>query len=222
MRPAQACAPIGCRMRELRQSTGISLRRAAELSGWNKTHLSRVESGSTKPSLPLVEWYDDQFGADHELIVRYREHSEPVRAEGDRGPARALPADGRLPPDQRPRDTFALVAQTVPDRTLVRPDHVLRKTWTLRNTGPVPWRDRWLTRQVTSGGAGWEKALRCPTRVPVPDTGSGGVALIELDVITPKCGGPSVAYFRITDVSGRLYFPDPAVPPLRCSLYVTD
>jgi hypothetical protein len=177
-------------MRELRRSAGISLRRAAELSGWNKSHLggmggemdlSRVESGSTKPSLPLIEWYDDQFGA------------------------------------ANPKDTCALVAQTMPDGTLVRPDHVVRKTWTLRNTGPVPWRDRWLTRQHSPN-----VALRCPTRVPVPDTGSGGVALIELDVTTPRSSGPCVAYFRLTDVAGRLYFPDPAVPPLRCSLYVTD
>jgi hypothetical protein len=125
--------------------------------------------------------------------------------------------NGPTPPDHDPRDTCALVAQTMPDGTLVRPDHVVRKTWTLRNTGPVPWRDRWLTKQHTPN-----VALRCPTRVPVPDTGSGGVALIELDVTTPRSGGPCVAYFRLTDVVGRLYFPDPAVPPLRCSLYVTD
>jgi hypothetical protein len=124
---------------------------------------------------------------------------------------------GELPPDHHPMDTCALVAQTVPDRTLVRPDHVVRKTWTLRNTGPVPWRNRWLTRQDTPNAA-----LRCPTRVPVPDTGSGGVALIELDVTAPKDSGPCIAYFRLTDVAGRWYFPDPAVPPLHCSLYVTD
>ena len=190
MRLAQARAHIGCRMREVRHSIGISLRRAAQLSGWNKSQLSSAESGSTMPILPLAEWYDDQFGAD-ELTA--------------------------LPPDHHPMDTCALVAQTVPDRTLVRPDHVVRKTWTLRNTGPVPWRNRWLTRQDTPN-----PALRCPTRVPVPDTGSGGVALIELDVTAPKNSGPCVAYFRLTDVAGRLYFPDPAVPPLRCSLYVTD
>src|SRR5882724_602153 len=170
MRPAQACAAIGCRMREVRQSTGISLRRAAELSGWHKSHLggmagvmrlSMVESGSTKPGLPA-------------------------------------------PLDHDQRDTCALVAQTMPDGTLVRPDHVVRKTWTLRNTGPVPWRNRWLSRQDTP-----TIALRCPTRVPVPDTGSGGVALIELDVTAPSDSGPCVAYFRLTDVAGRLYFPDP-------------
>jgi hypothetical protein len=159
--------------------------------------------------------YDDQLDADQDLIVRYREHSEPVQ---DRGLAEAPPAGGGpMPPDHDPRDTCALVAETAPDGTLVRPDHVVRKTWTLRNTGPVPWRDRWLTRQNTPN-----LALRCPTRVPVPDTGSGGVALIELDVTTPKSSGPCVAYFRLTDVAGRLYFPDPAIPPLRCGWYVTD
>lgn len=183
------------------------------MSGWHKSHLSRVESGSTKPSPSLVQWYDDQFGAGQELIARYREHSVPARAERPLVP----PASESAPLDHDPRDTCALVAQTMPDGTLVRPDHVVRKTWTLRNTGPVPWRNRWLSRQDTPN-----VAPRCPTRVPVPDTGSGGVALIELDVTAPRNSGPCVAYFRLTDVAGRLYFPDPAVPPLRCSLYVTD
>lgn len=188
-------------MRELRQSTGISLRRAAELSGWNKSHLSRVECGSTKPSLPLIEWYDGQFGAGNALIVLFRE-----------GDGRTPPVTG-TPSDHDPRDACALVAETMPDGTLVRPGALLRKTWTLRNTGPVNWRGRWITRQGMPERASW---LRCPTRVPVPDIGPGGEALIELDLTTPHRPGVCVAYFALTDLDGRLYLAD----PLRCSLYV--
>src|SRR5215472_8583086 len=89
---------VGSQMRELRLSTGISLRRAAELSGWNKSHLSRVECGSTKPSLPLIEWYDGQFGAGNALIVRYRELAGGGRI--DRVPG--------VPGDHDDRDTCAL------------------------------------------------------------------------------------------------------------------
>jgi hypothetical protein len=81
-------------MRELRQSTRIAPHRAVELSGWHKSDLSTVESGSTK------------------LLA--------------------------APLDHDPRDAWALVAQTMPDGTPVRPDHVVRKTWVLRNTGRCP------------------------------------------------------------------------------------
>ncbi|HEX4721386.1 MAG TPA: NBR1-Ig-like domain-containing protein [Pseudonocardiaceae bacterium] len=190
-------------MRELRQSTGISLRRTAELSGWNKSHLSRVECGSTKPSLPLIEWYDGQFGAGNTLIVRFRELA-------DSGPIDQVTG---TPNDHDPRDACALVAETVPDGTLVRPGALVRKTWTLRNTGPVNWRGRWLSRLGMPERASW---LRCPTRVPVPDIGPGGEALIELDVTTPHRPGACVAYFTLTDLDGRPYLPE----SLRCSLYV--
>lgn len=190
-------------MRELRQSTGISLRRAAELSGWNKSHLSRVECGSTKPSLPLIEWYDGQFGAGNALIGRFRELTGTGRTDRMAG----------LPGDHDWRDACALVAETVADGTLVRPGVLLRKTWTLRNTGPVNWRGRWVTRQDVPSTAGW---LRCPTRVPVPDTGPGGEALIELDLTAPRRPGACVARFALTDLHGRPYL----AAPLRCSLYV--
>lgn len=203
MPTAPARVDIGSQMRELRQSTGISLRRAAELSGWNKNHLSRVECGSTKPSLPLIEWYDGQFGAGNALIVRYRELAGAARIDRATG----------IPGDHDPRDSCALVAETLPDGTLVRPGVLLRKTWTLRNTGPVNWRGRWLTRQDVPSTAGW---LRCPTRVPVPDTGLGGEALIELDLTTPHRVGACVATFALTDRYGRPYLSQ----SWRCGLYV--
>jgi hypothetical protein len=202
-------------MRDLRQTGGISLRRAATLSGWNKSHLSRVENGSVKPSLRLVEWYDTQFGDGDTLVGQYRELDDGQPFGNGRV---TRPPDGSVPADHDPRDDCALVAETVPDGTLVRPGTVLRKTWTLRNTGSVNWRGRWLTRQVAPDAPG---RLRCPTRVPVPDIGPGGEALIELDVTTPNSVGACVAYFTLTDVDGRPYFPDPAIHPLHCSLYVS-
>lgn len=203
MRPVAARTDIGSHMRELRLATGISLRRAAELSGWNKSHLSRVECGSTTPSLPLIEWYDGQFGAGNSLIVLFHELADGKRFHGVAG----------SPDDHDPRDACTLVAETMPDGTLVRPGAVLRKTWTLRNTGPVNWRGRWLTRQGVPARESW---LRCPTRVPVPDTGPGGEALIELHLTTPHRPGACVAHFALTDLHGRPY---PA-NRLRCSLYV--
>jgi hypothetical protein len=112
------------------------------------------------------------------------------------------------------RDACALVAETIPDGTLVRPMALVRKTWTLRNTGRVNWRGRWLTRQDPIP----EQAdrLHCPTRVPVPDSGPGGEALIELDLTTPRRAGACVAHFALTDLHGRPYLP----VSLHCMLYV--
>lgn len=227
MRAAQARTLIGARMRELRTCSGLSLSRTAELSGWNKSHLSRVESGATRPSLQLIEWYDTQFGANDVLVQQFRMATESVRADRDRTlrDARQAPplraafvAGGSVPVDHHALDDCALVGETVPDGSLLRPGETVHKTWTLRNDGPVYWTDRFLTRQGGPGLPGW---VRCESRIAVPDVAPGGEVTVGVDMTMPDYTGACIAYFKLTDAEGRPYFPDPEVRPLHASFYVS-
>lgn len=231
MRPAEARSLIGSRMRELRKVAGVSLSRAATLSGWDKSHLSRVECGSTKASQHLVSWYDHTFGAAGALLRQFRELYEAVRMDRERtlcdahAVAGLAPAiitigngDGSLPADYDPRDLCLLIDETVPDGTLVKPGQTVTKSWTVHNAGPTRWTGRWLTRQGTGGVPGW---LRSPHKMPIPDTVPGAKAVITVTLTAPEIAGACAAYFKATDRDGRLYFPTSA-SPLYCSIQVID
>lgn len=219
---------IGRLMRELREARGLSLIRSAESSGWSKGHLSRVERGITKPSLPLVRWYDEAFGAGDALVRQFLQLEEAARADrlltlqhARAGGGTPVPSaeGGVVPVDFDPRDRCLLVAETVPDGSAVCVGAAFVKTWTVHNRGPARWARRWLTRQGAPGVPGW---LDSPRQVLVPDTEPGRQATIAVAMRASSWPGSSVAYFKMTDASGRLYFPATDACPLYCSVNVTD
>ncbi|WP_344179362.1 NBR1-Ig-like domain-containing protein [Kribbella lupini] len=222
MRPAQARTVIGSRMRELREAAGVPLTRAAGLSGWDKGHLSRVERGHTKPSRELIEWYDEQFGADRSLVNQLVELDAAVRAGKDvsqRDQRRhVLPVilGGSVPVDHHPEDRAELVGESVPDGTRVVRDQKFEKTWEIRNSGERPWRDRWLTRQGAAATPGW---MRSPRSARLPDAVPGQIVTVRMLLQAPSQAGASTAYFKITDEAGRLYYPGLESPPIYCTIH---
>lgn len=222
MRAAQARQVLGCRMRELREAAGVPLTRAAELSGWDKGHLSRVERGYTKPSRELIEWYDASFGAGSALVTQLLELDAAVRAGREttqrdtrRQPEQPVWMGGSVPADHHPDDRAELVGETVPDGTQLRCGEEFEKTWRIRNSGSRPWAGRWLTRQGTPGVAGW---LRSPARVLIDDALPGEVVTVRMTLRGPDQVGASTAYFKITDEVGRLYYPGLESPPIYCTI----
>ena len=226
MRAVQAWQLVGERMRALRAMAGISLGDAERLSGWSKGHLSRAERGLDKPSLELVTWYDEKLGAAGALIgqfldleVAVREGRRVVRKNARNHVAIAVrrPAGNPLPSDFSRCDCCVLVSETVPDGLLVEPGRSFEKSWTVRNTGPLWWRDRWLARQGDAMAASW---LQSAPRAPVAPTPPGGAVKIAISMRAPQRPGACIAYFKMTDDDGRPYFPSNA--PLSCSVYVPD
>ena len=225
MRPAQARFVIGCRMRELRESAGVPLTRAASLSGWDKGHLSRVERGHTKPSRELIEWYDDSFGAGSALVNQLMELDAAVRAGKDMSMRDMRRRDslphpillgGSVPADHDLEDRAELVGETVPDGTRVCRDEEFEKTWEIRNSGESHWHGRWLTRQGAAGTPGW---LRSPPRAQLPDAVPGEVVTVRMRLQAPSQVGASTAYFKVTDEAGRLYYPGLESPPVYCTIF---
>lgn len=228
---AQARLLLGDRMRELRCAAGISLTRSAELSGWAKSHLSRVERGATRPSLPLVEWYDGKFGGGRVLIRQYHEFDAAVRqgrllslrdlheaADGHAEPP-VLVGGGTVPRGYDPRDLCRLVGETVPDGTLVQAGSRFGKNWSVQNAGPVPWRGRFLSRLGAPGVPGW---LESGVRSPIPDAEPGQEVTVGMTMRAPQVAGMCTAHFKITDADGRLYFPSGQISPLYCTVCVLD
>ncbi|MBB5836970.1 NBR1-Ig-like domain-containing protein [Kribbella italica] len=222
MRPAQARTVIGSRMRELREAAGVPLTRAASQSGWDKGHLSRVERGHTKPSRELIEWYDEQFGADSSLVNQLVELDAAVRAGKDvsqrdqRRHVQPVILGGSVPVDHHPEDRAELVGESVPDGTQVVRDQKFEKTWEIRNSGERPWQDRWLTRQGAAATPGW---MRSPRSARIPDAVPGQIVAVAMMLQAPSQAGASTAYFKITDEAGRLYYPGLESPPIYCTIH---
>jgi hypothetical protein len=218
-------------MRELRCAAGMSLTRSAELSGWAKSHLSRVERGATRPSLPLVEWYDGTFGGGCVLVRQYHELDAAVRqgrllslrdlreaSDGNAEPPVVI-GGGTVPPGYDAQDLCELAGETVPDGTLVQAGAEFAKDWTVRNAGPVSWRGRFLSRLGAPGVPGW---LESAVRAPIPDAEPGQQVTVGISMRAPLVAGMCTAYFKITDADGRLYFPSCQVSPLYCTVCVMD
>jgi transcriptional regulator with XRE-family HTH domain len=197
--PRQPKTALGWTMQKLRTVNGWTAKQTAEAFGCSPSHITRVEHGA-KPSRELVQFYEQTFDGDGLLLSLYEvaEHApeqERRRAGGRRRPAkRAVPGDA---------STF--VGDTIPHGSLMAPGQVFEQTWTVRNSGSVPWIGRRLERQGPLTGPGLITSGRY---VDVPDTAPGQVAEITATLKAPTYDCTSIAYFKMVDADGALCFPD--------------
>jgi Helix-turn-helix domain len=236
MRAAQARLVIGSRMRELRRASGVTVNHAADLSGWDKGHLSRVERGHSKPSQSLVAWYDDTFGAGGAATID-RPRGRSAARSGDHSARRpcthsARPVGGgrrccRRAISGRPR---WLRANRLQPR---RPVVTRRGIRTGRNSDGAGADLRKVLdspeRRVScmalqmvhpTGAPGVAGRIESVSRVRVDDTAPGEPVVIEVPMVAPTIACAATAYFKITDDAGRPYFPFPQNLPLHCTVLV--
>ncbi|RKR92181.1 Ig-like domain-containing protein [Micromonospora pisi] len=90
---------------------------------------------------------------------------------------------------------------TIPDGTVVTPSQVFTKVWQLRNTGQVRWEGRYLTRMNTT-------ECSAPGMVPIPTTDPGESVRITVRVTASPTPAHCKIYWKATDASRRLLFPD--------------
>jgi transcriptional regulator with XRE-family HTH domain len=198
--PRQPATALGWAMRALRRATGWSVTETARRFGCSPSHISRVERGSSKPSLTLVLFYEEQFKADGLLLSVF----EVVRQAAEQ--KRQRTAGGHAPqPKSSEGDASAFIDDTVPHGTLMQPGELFIKTWRIRNRGCVDWKDRRVERQGPTTGPG---LITSPRFVDVPDTAPGGNAEISVGLRAPGYPCSSIAYFKMIDTDGFLCFPD--------------
>jgi hypothetical protein len=178
-----------------------SVRQTAAEFGCNASHISRVERGDTKPTRSLVQFYEDQFEGDGELLSLF----EVVDHAGEQNRRRR--AHGKDPKLVRAieGDASTYVDDTIPNGTLMAPGQPFTKTWRVRNSGTVPWHGRRLERQGPLNGPG---LIRSDRYVEIPDTEPGEIATIEAPLQAPGYDSTSIAYFKMVDSEGSLCFPD--------------
>jgi hypothetical protein len=101
-------------------------------------------------------------------------------------------------------DSSSFIRETFPDGSPVRINEQFTKTWELRNTGSVVWRDRYLTRQAPGGAL---DLCSSPSRVPIPTTLPGQDIEISVPVTAPSLPGSCRVDWKMTDANGKPFFP---------------
>jgi len=185
---------LGSLMRELRRAAGMSLTGAAQAAGTGKGHLSHVECGRDRPSWELVAFYEESFNADGQLWTAFIE----VVA----GPRQRLAAAGRYP---LPGDESTFVADITPDAVVMPPGFRFEKIWRLRNSGAVPWADRWLRRVGPPAGLGIPSS---PLRVQIATTMPGETVDITVPMRAHNLAGTAEVHWKMVDDAGYEFFPD--------------
>jgi transcriptional regulator with XRE-family HTH domain len=200
LNPRRPTAGLGYEMQKQRLAHGWSGKQVAERYGTSPSRISRVEQGEIVPSLMLVLFYDDTFGCDGLLLSLYQvvshEQEQERRRWGGQTP--------RLYTSQ-PGDASTFLGDTIPHGTLMSPGQLFEKRWRIENSGTIPWQGRRLERQGPHTGPGLISSLRF---YDVPDTQPGETIEITAPLKAPTYDCASIAYFKLVDSQGRLYFPD--------------
>lgn len=197
--PRQPKTVLSWTMQKQREVHGWSVKRTANAYGCSASHISRVEHGSI-PSRGLAQFYDDAFGSDGLVMslfetAIYAPEQERRRARGQRPQLRRA----------RPGDASEFVGDKVPHGMLMEPGQFFMKTWHVRNSGTVTWKDRRLERQGPKTGPG---LITSPEFVLIPATEPGAVAEITTPLKAPTYDCTSIAYFKMVDADGFLCFPE--------------
>lgn len=213
MRSDGAQLALGQQLRYLRKVSGMSQAEAARRIGVSATHLNNVEKGRDAASSKIVAFYEEQFGGDGQAWGLFNAMVTETR------PLQRLPT-GKRPNYPIPGDASTFIADiTIPDGTLMAPYRDFEKTWRIRNSGTVPWVNRWLARRGSPTGHGVPTS---PARVRIPDTRPGEEVDITVPVRAQPLAGASQVHWKMVDDLGWEYFPDRYALGLVLSIVVSD
>lgn len=200
LNPRRPRSQVGWTMQKMRVVHGWTGKETAAAFGCSPARISRVEQGDQLPTLALVQFYDDTFGGEGLLYSLFQVAAgaaeQDIRRAGGHRPRLTMAAQG---------DASTFVGDTIPNGTLLRPGQIFLKTWTILNSGTVPWRDRRLERQGPVTGPG---LITSPSYVPILDTEPGEPVTIAVPLKAPTYDCSSISYFKMVLPDGRLCFPD--------------
>lgn len=197
--PRQPKTVLGWSLQKLREVNAWSVKDTAKVFGCSASHISRVEHGSM-PSRELVQFYEDTFEGDGLLLSLFEVAVHAPERDRRR-------AGGRRPQLRKatPGDASTFIEDSIPHGTLMEPGQVFVQTWTIQNSGSVPWTDRQLERQGPITGPG---LISSPRHLPIRDTQPGETVHISATLKAPTYDCSSIAYFKMADAGGNLCFPD--------------
>jgi transcriptional regulator with XRE-family HTH domain len=192
---------VGAMLHGLREQAGITQGQVAADIGIDQSYISRIERGNRPASDRIIRYYGERFGAPDLLagLVEIARESERERAHR-RNPL-LIARQARYPLEG---DEARFVSETPPDGATVPCGATFTKSWTIRNSGSVPWRGRRLRRIGPTTGP-W--TLTSARFTPVPDTEPGAEVTVSVELRTPQMETAAVAQWKMVDEDDLLYFP---------------
>jgi transcriptional regulator with XRE-family HTH domain len=191
---------VGAMLHGLREQADVKQHEIATDLEIDQSYISRIERGKQPAPDRVIRYYGERFGAADLLASLVDIAREDDRQRRKRSPlliARqaAYPLDG---------DAATFVSETPPDGSSIPCGATFTKTWTIRNSGSVPWHGRRLRRIGPTIGP-WTLASQRFTSIP--DTGPGGTVSISVEIKTPHMETAAVAQWKMVDEDDLLYFP---------------
>lgn len=124
------------------------------------------------------------------------------------------------------QDTEFITDVTYPDNSLVQPNQVFTKTWSVLNTGKTAWQNLFLTCQDQSEKyqhphINNQMQLRPDVQqIAIPDTQPGERIQLSIVFTAPSTPCRVISFWKATDSQGNLQFPEKA--PLSCLVKVIE
>ncbi len=192
---------VGAMLHGLREQADVTQAEIASAIGVDQSYISRVERGSRPASDRIIRYYSERFGA-ADLLASLVD----IAREGDRERRRKrdpllIARQDRYPLDG---DEARFVSETPPDGSTVPCGVTFTKTWTIRNSGSVPWLGRRLRRIGPATGP-W--TLTSERFTPIADTETGETVSISVKLHAPQMETAAVAQWKMVDEDDLLYFP---------------
>jgi transcriptional regulator with XRE-family HTH domain len=193
---------VGAMLHGLREQAGVTQAEIAEGVGIDQSYISRIERGSRPASDRIIRYYAKRFGAADLLasLVDIARESEQERRRR-RNPL-LIARQARYPLEG---DAATFVSEAPPDGSTVACGATFTKTWTIRNSGSIPWQGRRLRRIGPTTGP-W--TLASARFTPIADTEPGETVSISVRIHTPQMETAAVAQWKMVDKDDLLYFPD--------------
>jgi transcriptional regulator with XRE-family HTH domain len=192
---------VGAMLHGLRQQAGIKQHEIATDLEIDQSFISRIERGRQPAPDRVIRYYGERFGA-ADLLASLVD----IAREADRQRRKLSPLlIARQAGYPLPGDDARFISETPPDGSTVRCGATFVKTWTIRNSGSVPWQGRRLRRIGPTTGP-W--TLTSERFTPIPKTEPGETVTISVQLRTPHMETAAVAHWKMVDKDDLLYFPN--------------
>lgn len=192
---------VGAMLHGLRQQAGVTQAAIAADLEIDQGYISRIERGKQPAPERVIRYYGQRFGAADLLASLVDIARENDRERRKRSPL-LIARQARYPLEG---DASTFVSEIPADGSTVPCGATFTKTWTIRNSGTVPWHERSLRRVGPATGP-W--TLTSERLTPIPDTVPGETVSISVQIHTPQMETAAVAQWKMVDKDELLYFPD--------------
>jgi transcriptional regulator with XRE-family HTH domain len=191
---------VGAMLHGLREQAGVTQTEVARELEIDQGFISRIERGKQAAPDRVVRYYGDRFGAGDLLASLVDIARENARERRKLSPL-LVARQARYP---LAGDESTFVSEAPPDGSTVACGATFIKTWTIRNSGSVPWHGRRLRRIGPSLGP-W--TLGSKRHTPIPETDPGQTVSLSVEVGTPQMETAAYAQWKMVDEDDLLYFP---------------